>query len=619
MKKIHVFILSMVLLSGTVSAQGILYVNLIAIGSNNGSDWNNAYTSLQSALTAATSGDQIWVAKGTYFPSVEVGGTGDRFKTFQMKADVGIYGSFSGVETALEQRSNFGPGQENETVLSGDIGTKGDISDNCYHVFYHPDGLGLGSTAILDGFTITGGNADLISANYFYKGGGMYNFTNNSPVINHCHFILNNAQDGSAIYNWYAYPVLNYCTFSYNSASWNGGAIYNYASMPPITNCIFHSNSALGNGGAICNYLYSSTQITNCLFYNNSAEYGGGVIYNYDRSSPVLINSTLVGNTAYYGGAIYNHSYWSIDNSPVLRNSIIWGNRAEAYGHQFYIPGGTKVTLYNSCYSNGLNDVTELGGGGLFANNCLTVDPLFADPMEKDYRLIGTSPCINYGNNTYNTVPTDLRGEDRIQGGTIDLGAYEWTTGLDPSVPVKTTITGLVVANGETHCSNASDSLIVAGGDSTVVLEEGSDNTFISGKSILFLPGFHARSGCSLIARITLDGTYCESGSGGSFQYTNADNSVLSNNGRNILNEDRGSALFKVYPNPNNGRFTIELNKALREPEISLYNASGSKVYHSKTISGNRIGVELPGLQKGIYFLKFFSGGKKETRKIIIQ
>ena len=47
----------------------VWHVNAAATGSNTGQNWSNAYTDLQSALSAAQSGDQIWVAQGMYVPT----------------------------------------------------------------------------------------------------------------------------------------------------------------------------------------------------------------------------------------------------------------------------------------------------------------------------------------------------------------------------------------------------------------------------------------------------------------------------------------------------------------------------------------------------------------------
>ncbi|HEY3171517.1 MAG TPA: hypothetical protein VGK86_02980 [Thermoanaerobaculia bacterium] len=115
-----------------------------ASGANDGTSWANAYTSLQSALAAAVSGDEIWVAAGTYKPTA----TADRTISLALKNGVGVYGGFAGTETMRSQRNPA----VNITILSGDIGTVGVTTDNSYHVVTSDSTVT--STGILDGFTV---------------------------------------------------------------------------------------------------------------------------------------------------------------------------------------------------------------------------------------------------------------------------------------------------------------------------------------------------------------------------------------------------------------------------------------------------------------------------------
>src|ERR1700740_305341 len=97
MKKITLGLLFSIVTLFSANAQTI-YVNYAASGLNDGTSWTDAYTDLQSAIGATSSGE-IWVAQGTYYP----GGTTS--STFNMKNGVGIYGGFVGTEVALSQRN----------------------------------------------------------------------------------------------------------------------------------------------------------------------------------------------------------------------------------------------------------------------------------------------------------------------------------------------------------------------------------------------------------------------------------------------------------------------------------------------------------------------------------
>ncbi|MPR36206.1 hypothetical protein [Salmonirosea aquatica] len=125
--------------------------------SGNGLSWVTARKYLQTALDDAVSGDQIWVAQGTYKPTTS---TTDRLASFIMKEGVKIYGGFTSGQTSLSQR-NSNPAT-NGTVLSGDINNDNDKVGNSYHVIFN-DQNGLTAAAVLDGFTVTGGNADISS------------------------------------------------------------------------------------------------------------------------------------------------------------------------------------------------------------------------------------------------------------------------------------------------------------------------------------------------------------------------------------------------------------------------------------------------------------------------
>ncbi len=144
----------------------IIYVDTDAPGSNNGLSWLNAYSYLQVALDAASSGDIIRVAEGTYKPHEGIVNMpeNEREVTFQLKNGVTVEGGYAGYGEPEPNARNVGL---YETILSGDLdgndGEAADVEDllydpnraeNSYHVV---TGSGTNTTACLDGFTITGG------------------------------------------------------------------------------------------------------------------------------------------------------------------------------------------------------------------------------------------------------------------------------------------------------------------------------------------------------------------------------------------------------------------------------------------------------------------------------
>ncbi len=479
-----------------ISSNLIIYVNVNASGSNNGKTWADAYINMQDAIDYAISNDQIWVAKGIYYPTMKIAGENERYRAFKMKDGVKIYGGFLGNETELSQASP----DINICVLSGNIGIDTLETDNCYHVFNHSQILSLNNNAELNGFTISDGYC----LNEFNNamGAGMYN-VGNSPKIVNCYFRNNTAGEGGAISNTNSFPhiintrfsnfanngadisnfnnstaTIEKCTFNSSVANTNGGSFYIVNSMVLIDSCIFHKVSA-GTGAVFHAIENSQLTVRNSQFDSCSATLNGGVFYNYSTLLNVF-NSTFKNCTAQYGSVIFNltkfayfynsliasnsslngtayngdHGNLSFVNTTITNNnaenyagvfntlgdvtainSIIWGNIANSDGSQIMNQTG-NFALLGSCYPLGTDNVS----GTVEPTYCVNEDPQFVKSGNWIYNLCGTSPCIDAGYSDYLSEVFDVRGvgyprnldKNTAAEGRIDIGAFEYKLGSDP-------------------------------------------------------------------------------------------------------------------------------------------------------------------------------------------
>ena len=330
-----------------------IFVNADAIsGGNNGQSWTNAFTNLTDALAVATAADQIWVASGSYFPTED----GNQSISFVIPSGVEILGGFP--NTGNPTLANRNP-QTNVTTLNGDIDHDGSLANNSYTVIYTKD---VDASTIVDGFTITGGNAD---------GGVSTNF----PVL------LENGgaawyNEGSNFVN--SNPTIRNCLFTNNHASNRGGAIFSKAPFGAnadytIENSIFRSNSAAREGGAIFNAQsgtdsHSNPSISNTLFQNNEAGMSGGAIYNngafFGEVSGTYTDCDFITNKAIAneGAAVYNNAFFQGTSSPIFTNCDFIANDANpGSGGAIYTDassGGTaNFKVINCLFENNSSDV----------------------------------------------------------------------------------------------------------------------------------------------------------------------------------------------------------------------------------------------------------------------
>ena len=233
-----------------------------------GLTWDTAFTTIQPAIDAAynAGGGEVWVAEGTY--DEQRTATSSEGAVI-MRDGVGLLGGFIGIgedgyETSHDQRN----WKQNRTTVDGSTARNGKPAR---HVVIGAD------NATLDGFTVTGGNANGSTSSH-KRGGGMYNVECSPSVVN--------------------------CMFTGNSAAVYGGGMYTQDSTTAVTNCTFAANSALRGGGKYARD--STTSVMNCTFTANSASYGGAM-YTRDSTTSVT-NCTFVANSAgNSGGGRTNH------------------------------------------------------------------------------------------------------------------------------------------------------------------------------------------------------------------------------------------------------------------------------------------------------------------------
>ena len=458
--------------SATAHAK-IIYVDDDGPGANDGSSWSDAYNYLRDALNAAVAADEIQIAQGTYKPDQGAGITpGNREATFQLIDGVTIKGGYAGFGEPDPDAWDI---SLYETILSGDLNDDDGAlfvnnSENIYHVV---TGSGTDETAVLDGFTVTGGNADDYYSPSGDKGAGMYNSSGNptvanctfransagrmgggmyngsaSPKVTNCTFTGNSACSGGGISNTSSSPVLTDCTFTGNWG-YQGGGVYNTHASPKLNNCTFIFNSASSCGGAMYNTSNSYPTLVNCAFMSNQAQsyyHGGGALYN-TRSSMALVNSTFTGNWAMHGGGIFTRagnlrlSNCTISGNSAelgggiyntdklaLTNCILWGNRdSTGMGETAQVCGDRALVKY--CCIQGLS--ANLGGNGNIGDDPLFIDADGIDNLfgtsDDNLRLLAGSTCLDAGDNWADPslVLTDLDGRPRIVDGIVDMGAYE--------------------------------------------------------------------------------------------------------------------------------------------------------------------------------------------------
>ena len=361
--------------SGTVNVailDSVLYVNAAAAAGGNGTSWGTACKYLQDAInTAATNScvKQVWVAKGTYYPTTDSTGnaspTDNRTKTFFIKNGIAIYGGFAGNEL-LGYNLSLRDITNNQTILSGDVDGTSDVvsgsgqaltitgnAGNAYHVVFNSQVIG---TTVLDGFTVTGGNANG-STSVDRNGGGIYN-DNSSLIVNHCIVNGNNASNsGGGFYCNTGNATVNTSLFSRNTGV-QGAGIASRSSFT-LDHCQLTGNKA-SSGGGVHFITSGSASFTNCRFTGNysASSFGGGI---FSGRPLTLVSCKIDSNTAAEAGGLAQ-----LNQNLTMTNCTI-KNNASIYQTGGIDLQGVPNAILTNCEVSG-NTCSGLNGGILNAN-----------------------------------------------------------------------------------------------------------------------------------------------------------------------------------------------------------------------------------------------------------
>ena len=241
---------------------------------------------------------------------------------------------------------------------------------------------GEGIDSSLEGFTLRNGNG----APATDEGGGISCWDSSPRIFNN--FIINNTaeNDGGGLmitgHNSSSSPLIVNNFISDNFSSDNGGGIRCETASPIIANNIVINNSSAGQIG------------------------GGGFCLVGAGSYPLLVNNTICNNTTNgNGGGIYLDGTY-----PTVMNNIIWDNAASS-GPEIYVHSGFPTVSF-----------CDVKGGWPGIGN-IDDDPLFIDPVNRDYHLSFPSPCRNHISPV--SAITDFEGDPR-ESDFIDMGADEF-------------------------------------------------------------------------------------------------------------------------------------------------------------------------------------------------
>ncbi len=218
------------------------------------------------------------------------------------------------------------------------------------------------------------------------------------------------------------------------------------------------------------------------------------------------------------------------------------------------------------------------------------------------------------------TTPQDNVQNIALQGFAGTLKTCSVCHGYTPIAPgphgivaSNNTLQNVTISNGQTRCYDATNTITVAGNNTTFIIADGGSATLIAGQRIQLLPGLRVFPGGYFSAYLTTNGQYCGSIPG-------AVSGPLGEAEQTYISEQERS-FFTIYPNPTQGKFTLILNASPVESKtvVKIYNLLGYLVLQKDIINKTTGEFNIHSLPSGIYLISIMQSGLTGTAKIVKQ
>ncbi|MCX6303434.1 MAG: cohesin domain-containing protein [Bacteroidetes bacterium] len=345
----------------------------------------------------------------------------------------------------------------------------------------------------------------------------------------------------------------------------------------------YHSvNAALSGGLLVVNR--SGNQVIMSWAGTTTINIGAGVLVQYRFKANAGISTTLTWDTQTPGACEYADPLGTIITSLYNTSTIgIQANALIVNAGPDVVMSGSQVQL-NGDATGGTTPYTWLWSPAGSLSNPAIPNPLASPAVTTTYTLTVTTNNACVGSDVMNVV---------VNGPPQDLSLQDIT-----------------IPGGTSNCYNALQTITVAGGLTTFIVQNGGSAIMIAGQKISYLPGTKVNPGGYMHGYITTNGQYCNGLPAAM---------VATATGESLPAVPVDGSMFRIYPNPTPGKFTIELEPGdlSGNTYVTVYGTCGELILGDDMTNEVHREVSLAGKPDGLYFVRIVSGNKGYTEKIL--